>query len=81
MFAHILRSLPPSANFVFYVLDRLGPLPRNRILDETRLPDRTLGYALETLLKQGLVIRVSDGKDGRLRIYKIPSPIIVSKTF
>ena len=81
MFAHILRTLPPSANFVFYVLDRLGPLPRHRILDETKLPDRTLGYALETLLNRGLVIKMSDGKDGRLRIYKIPSPIIVSNIY
>lgn len=77
MFAGILRSLPPSANFVFYVLDRLGPLPRYRLLDETNLPDRTLGYALETLLKKGLVIRMLDEKDARIRIYNIPSPIIL----
>ncbi|NHK31686.1 MAG: MarR family transcriptional regulator [Asgard group archaeon] len=77
MFAGILRTLPPSANFVFYVLDRLGPLPRHRLLDETKLPDRTLGYALETLLKKGLVIKMLDQKDARLRIYNIPSPIIL----
>jgi hypothetical protein len=77
MFAGILRTLPPSANFVFYVLDRLGPLPRHRLLDETKLPDRTLGYALETLLKKGLVTKMLDEKDARLRIYNIPSPIIL----
>ncbi|NHJ41394.1 MAG: MarR family transcriptional regulator [Asgard group archaeon] len=77
MFAGILRTLPPSANFVYYVLDRLGPLPRHRILDETNLPDRTLGYALETLLKKGLVIKILDKKDARIRIYNIPSPIIL----
>ncbi|MHA1462181.1 MAG: MarR family transcriptional regulator [Candidatus Heimdallarchaeota archaeon] len=78
MFAYILKTLPPSANFVFYVLDRKGPMARYRILDETNLPDRTLGYALDSLLKKGLVVRVSDGKDRRLRIYQIPSPIIVT---
>ena len=56
MFAHVLRTLPPSANFVFYVLDRHGPMPRRQLLDETNLPDRTLGFALESLLKRGLVI-------------------------
>ena len=78
MFAHVLRTLPPSANFVFFVLDRHGPMPRRRLLVETNLPDRTLGYALETLLDRGLVIKVSDRKDGRLRIYQIPSPIILT---
>lgn len=78
MFAYILKTLPPSANFVFYVLERNGPMPRYRLLNETNLPDRTLGYALDNLLKKGLVVRVSDGKDKRLRIYQIPSPIIVT---
>jgi DNA-binding MarR family transcriptional regulator len=75
MFAPILSKLSPSANFVYYVLVRLGPMPRHRILDETNLPDRTIGYALETLLRNGLVDRMSDEKDARLRIYLIPSPV------
>ncbi|MFX1538561.1 MAG: MarR family transcriptional regulator, partial [Promethearchaeota archaeon] len=74
-FAYILRTLPPSANFVFYVLERLGPLPRYKLLDETGLPDRTIGYALEILLKKGLVIRTNDKSDARLRIYQIFSPL------
>ena len=78
MFVNILRTLPPSANFIFYVLDHLGPLPRNRILVETKLPDRTVGYALEILLKKGLVTRMLDEKDARLRIYQVPSPIILT---
>ena len=78
MFVHVLRKLPPSAAFVFYVLDRQGPLPRYRLLDETMLSDRTLGYALEILLRKGLVERTLDQKDARLRIYQIPSPIVVS---
>ena len=75
MFAHILRTLPPSANFVFYILEQLGPMPRYRILNITKLPDRTIGYALEALLEKGLVIRLSDTKDKRKRIYKIFSLI------
>lgn len=78
MFATVLRTMPPSANFVFYVLERQGPLPRHRLLDETNLPDRTLGYALEILLKKGLVIKKLDQKDARLRVYDIPSPIILN---
>jgi NAD+ kinase len=77
MFASVLRDLPPSANFVFYVLDRLGPMPRYKLLNETRLPDRTLGFALEILLKKGLVSKTLDHKDARIRIYQIPSPIII----
>ncbi len=71
MFANILSKLSPSANFVYYVLNRLGPMPRHRILDETNLPDRTVGYALEILLRFGLVDRMNDENDARLRIYLI----------
>ena len=77
MFANILRTLPPSANYIFYVLSRLGPLPRYLILNETNLPDRTVGFALEILVKKGLVVRVLDKNDARVRIYQIPSPIII----
>jgi DNA-binding MarR family transcriptional regulator len=53
-------------------------MPRYSILDETNLPDRTLGYALDILLKRGLIVRMLDKKDARLRIYQIPSPIIIT---
>ncbi|MBD3190908.1 MAG: winged helix DNA-binding protein [Candidatus Heimdallarchaeota archaeon] len=49
-------------------------MPRYKILKETMLSDRTLGYALETLLKEGLVVKKTDETDGRLRIYEIQSP-------
>ena len=70
--------MPPSANFVFYVLQRHGPMPRYRLLSETNLPDRTLGHALELLLAKGLVIRMLDTKDARIRLYDIAKPLITT---
>ncbi|MCF2143054.1 MAG: MarR family transcriptional regulator [Candidatus Heimdallarchaeota archaeon] len=78
MFASILRTMPPSANYVFYVLQQQGPMPRYRLLLETNLSDRTLGYALELLLEKGLVIRMLDSKDARIRLYAIVQPKITT---
>jgi DNA-binding transcriptional ArsR family regulator len=71
VFAYKLRTLPPSATFVFYVLDKKGPLRRYQLLTETMLSDRTLGYALEKLLDEGLVKKTIDEKDARMRVYQI----------
>jgi len=76
MFASILRTMPPSANYVFYVLRQFGPMPRYRLLSETNLSDRTLGYALELLLAKGLVVRMLDSKDARIRLYDVANPIL-----
>ena len=50
----ILR-LPPSAKFILYLLKLKGPMNRKRIIQETLMPDRTVGFALKLLLERNIV--------------------------
>lgn len=51
------ESLPPSAEFVRYVLAERGPTSRPDLLDETNRAESTLDYALDVLEEEGLLIR------------------------
>ena len=53
----ILR-LPPSAKFILFLLKIKGPLNRKRIIQETMMPDRTVGFALKKLLEKNLIQKV-----------------------
>ena len=50
-----LMKLPPSAKFILFLLKLKGPLNRKRIIEETMMPDRTVGFALKLLVKSRLV--------------------------
>ena len=50
-----LLKLPPSCKFVLYLLKQKGPLNRKRIIFETNMPDRTVGFAIRMLLKKGFI--------------------------
>jgi DNA-binding MarR family transcriptional regulator len=43
------ESLPPSAKYVYSVVDEDGPLTRQQLLEATYLAESTLDRALETL--------------------------------
>ena len=49
--------LPPSALYVEDVVERLGPITRQEILEETGIPERTLDDALDRLENCGRVHR------------------------
>jgi DNA-binding transcriptional ArsR family regulator len=57
-----LFKLPPSAKFILFLLKLKGPLNRKRIIQETMMPDRTVGFALKKLLEKELIEKV-DLKD------------------
>jgi DNA-binding MarR family transcriptional regulator len=66
-----LEGLPPSAKLVFKVLEYEGPLTTREILSKTQLPPRTVRYALNNLIKKGLVIKRFYDRDARLSVYSI----------
>jgi len=66
-----LQSLPPSAKFVYKMLELEGPMNVKEISAKTLLPERTVRYALSILVERGLVERVPDPRDPRRSIYRV----------
>ncbi len=65
------RALPPSAKFILKILEIYGEATTKEIVEKTGLPERTIRYALATLVEKGLVKKVVNLRDTRQRIYKI----------
>ena len=63
--------LPPSAQYVYYVLDEEGPLSRQQLLEELKLNKRTLDRALDRLQINDHVEKKRDHSDLRRVIYRI----------
>ena len=51
----LIMKLPPSAKFIMYLLKFRGSMNRKRIIQETMMPDRTVGFALKLLLEKNLI--------------------------
>ncbi|MDD1776536.1 MAG: hypothetical protein LUQ65_00070 [Candidatus Helarchaeota archaeon] len=54
-----INQLPPSAKFIIYLLKMKGTLNRKEIIQNTLMPDRTVGFALK-LLKEKSLIEIVD---------------------
>ncbi|MHA1265488.1 MAG: hypothetical protein ACTSRS_09660 [Candidatus Helarchaeota archaeon] len=50
-----IMKLPPSAKFILYLLKHKGAMNRKRIIQETMMPDRTVGFALKLLLEKRII--------------------------
>ncbi len=66
-----LKDLPPSAKFVFRILEYEGGLTLRELMSKTLLPPRTVRHALKILIEHGLVERGVLDKDARISIYRI----------
>lgn len=66
-----LRELPPSAKLVAKVLETNAPLSQGQLADESRLPDRTVRYALNRLEEQNLVTSRYSFHDARKQVYAL----------
>jgi NAD+ kinase len=66
-----LTSISPSAKLVYKVLAYEGELSQKEIINESQLPSRTVRYALDVLLRSGLVEKKALLKDVRQRVYGI----------
>ncbi len=68
-----LQSLPPSAKFVYRMLEIEGPMTVKDISSKTMLPERTVRYALNLLVEKGLVEKLVDPRDPRRHVYMVRS--------
>lgn len=50
-----IMKLPPSAKFILFLLKLKGPLNRKKIIGQTLMPDRTVGFAIKKLVEHGLI--------------------------
>ena len=92
---HLKREifgLPPSAKFILFLLRTKGPLNRKQIIQETLMPERTVGFAMKKLLEKSLIQKVDPNYsrynnsqqkkkyrkyDRRCITYAISSPLIL----
>lgn len=64
-----LRALPPSAKLVHFVLDVESPLTQDELHEQTRLPARTVRYALTRLDEAALITKNVSLRDARRHRY------------
>ena len=65
------KDLPPSAKLVFKILSYEGDLTQKEIINATGLPERTVRYALELLLRKGLITQSPYLNDARQTVYGV----------
>lgn len=70
----LAQELPPSAKLVLKVLEYQGQLSQKEIIEETKLPPRTVRYALSLLMSEGLVSKRLSLRDSRQGIYQVKKP-------
>ena len=66
-----IQDLPPSAKLVLKVLEYHESLTQKEIANTTRLPQRTVRYALATLEQQGRVNKSINLEDTRQHLYRV----------
>ena len=64
-------TLPPSAKFLYRILEEQGPLTPRQLVTESGLPDRTVRNALSALGRTGLVRRAISLRDAREALYAL----------
>lgn len=65
------KNLPPSAKLVYKILSYEGNLTQKELISITSLPERTVRYALELLLKKRLITQQPYLNDARQTVYGV----------
>ncbi len=65
------KDAPPSAKFIYKLLEYEGTMTQKEIVSESNLPSRTARHALEYLLNIGLVERHLTLRDTRQSVYMV----------
>lgn len=63
-------DMPPSAKFVLKMLEMKGSMSVRELVEATRLPERTVRYAISELVKRGFVRKVVNLRDARQFYYE-----------
>lgn len=66
-----LYDLPPSAKLVAKTLEYEGELTQAQLTEATRLPPRTVRYAVDKLEEQDVISSQISFMDARQRIYSV----------
>jgi len=64
------EDMPPSAKYVYKMLEIYGEATAKDLVKITGLPERTIRYALSILVKKGLVEKKTSLRDVRTNIYR-----------
>jgi len=65
----IPRDAPPSAKFIYKILQYEGPLTQKELIKASMLPGRTVRSSLSYLIKNGLIIRQTSLRDTRQSVF------------
>jgi hypothetical protein len=65
----VIKYLPPSAKFIFEVLESNGPMTQKEIISRTDLPPTTVRYALGKLKDESVIKEGFYFPDARQRLY------------
>lgn len=71
MIAMEFEDLPPSAKFIYKMLEIHGEMSIKDLVEITGLPERTVRHAIRILLEKGLVTRLLSLRDVRVSIYRV----------
>lgn len=66
-----LPDLPPSAKLVAKILEYEGELTQAQLAEATRLPPRTVRYAVDNLEEKDVISSRISLMDARQRIYSV----------
>lgn len=64
-----LRNLPASAKLIYKILSQEGNMTQKELINASLLPERTARYALDILLKNGLITTQPHFADARQTVY------------
>ncbi|NWF95902.1 MAG: NAD(+)/NADH kinase [Candidatus Thorarchaeota archaeon] len=74
VFESVAQDLPPSAKLVLKVLEYGEQLSQREIIEETKLPARTVRHALSILISEGLVMKKLSLRDSRQGLFRLTNP-------
>lgn len=66
-----IQDLPPSAKLVYKVLEYEGSVTQSQLIEETRLSERTVRYALGELQSIDVIEQEIYFADARKRLYSL----------
>lgn len=66
-----IKNLPPSAKLIYKILSYEGDLTQKELISATNLPERTVRYALNLLLKKELIMQHPYLNDARQTVYGV----------